>query len=300
MNKKFVWMNKKFVYQVGNNKKLYYDARATKYQDVQLLIGRWTLQTSCLKYPPSAWIPFLIRELVTLQSTAVVPKVTSSLVTLVRKGIQADGGHFEQLVWVSNGESVTVHLTSHLNKCTMLLFLFWFIYRTLKTHNSWTVANWAHVCVWHFWLRISSGIKSRSSELNSWDTLYVMLSIVSSSTEYFVAEQQCTGNPLLHFHGNNEHFCIVHSNICANNNKKGMYGCLYVATMVNQTYHNVLLLYVHCLSYQSFIWLMIEERNVICCINTVCPKFGKRPRTVQHTYTNKDQYIQPHHHHINL
>jgi len=26
-------MNKKFVYQVGNNKKLYYDARPTKYQD---------------------------------------------------------------------------------------------------------------------------------------------------------------------------------------------------------------------------------------------------------------------------
>jgi len=27
-------MNKKFVYQVGNNKKLYYDARPTKYQDL--------------------------------------------------------------------------------------------------------------------------------------------------------------------------------------------------------------------------------------------------------------------------
>jgi len=26
-------MNKKLVYQVGNNKKLYYDARPTKYQD---------------------------------------------------------------------------------------------------------------------------------------------------------------------------------------------------------------------------------------------------------------------------
>jgi hypothetical protein len=26
-------MNKKFVYQVGNNRKLYYDARPTKYQD---------------------------------------------------------------------------------------------------------------------------------------------------------------------------------------------------------------------------------------------------------------------------
>jgi len=26
-------MKKKFVYQVGNNKKLYYDARPTKYQE---------------------------------------------------------------------------------------------------------------------------------------------------------------------------------------------------------------------------------------------------------------------------
>ena len=58
-------------------------------------------QTSCLKCPPSAWIPFLThvtRELVTLQSTAVLCKVTSSLVTQVRKGIQAGGGHLEQLL----------------------------------------------------------------------------------------------------------------------------------------------------------------------------------------------------------
>jgi len=58
-------------------------------------------QTSCSKCPPSAWIPFLARvtrELVTLRSTAVLRKVTSSLVTRARKGIQADGGHFEQLV----------------------------------------------------------------------------------------------------------------------------------------------------------------------------------------------------------
>jgi len=27
-------------------------------------------------------------------------------------------------------------------------------------------------CIWSFWLRISSGIKSRSSDLNSWDTMY--------------------------------------------------------------------------------------------------------------------------------
>jgi len=31
-------MNRKFVHQVGNNKKLYYDARPTKYQDVHILV----------------------------------------------------------------------------------------------------------------------------------------------------------------------------------------------------------------------------------------------------------------------
>jgi len=30
-------MNKKFVYQVGNNKKLYYDAQPTRYQDFYVL-----------------------------------------------------------------------------------------------------------------------------------------------------------------------------------------------------------------------------------------------------------------------
>jgi len=45
-------------------------------------------------------------------NTAVFPKVTCSLVTRARKFIQADGGHFEQLAWVLNGQSVTVHLTT--------------------------------------------------------------------------------------------------------------------------------------------------------------------------------------------
>jgi hypothetical protein len=40
-------------------------------------------QASCSNCPPSAWI--------------VLHKVRSSLVTRVRKGIEADGGHFEQL-----------------------------------------------------------------------------------------------------------------------------------------------------------------------------------------------------------
>jgi hypothetical protein len=51
-------------------------------------------------------------------------RVTSSLVTRMRKCIQADGGHFEQFAWVLNGESVTAHLTAQLNKCLLLLFPF--------------------------------------------------------------------------------------------------------------------------------------------------------------------------------
>jgi hypothetical protein len=59
---------------------------------------------------------------ITLRSTSVLRKVTSSVVARVRKAIQADGGHFKQLAWMLNGEFVTVHFTKHLNKCTMLHF----------------------------------------------------------------------------------------------------------------------------------------------------------------------------------
>jgi len=109
-----------------------------------------------------------------INNAALLPKVTSSLVTPVRKCIQANGGHFEQLAWVFNGEFVTVHLTTYLNRCTMLLFLLWFIYCTLRTRNSETVANWTHMYM-TFWLSISSGIKSRSSDLNTWYNLYISL-----------------------------------------------------------------------------------------------------------------------------
>jgi hypothetical protein len=54
----------------------------------------------------------------------VLRKITSSLVKRVRKCIQADGGHFEQLSWLLKRESASVHLTTYLNKCTMLLFTF--------------------------------------------------------------------------------------------------------------------------------------------------------------------------------
>jgi len=65
----------------------------------------FNIQASCSKCPTSAWIPFLTsvtRELLTLRSNAVLCKVRSSLVTRVRKGIQADVGHFEQLAWMLN------------------------------------------------------------------------------------------------------------------------------------------------------------------------------------------------------
>jgi hypothetical protein len=50
----------------------------------------------------------------------VLHKVTSSLVTRVRKCMQADAGHFEKVVWVVDGESVIVHLKTYLNKCSWL------------------------------------------------------------------------------------------------------------------------------------------------------------------------------------
>ena len=59
-----------------------------------------------------------------INNAAVLRKFTSSLVTRVRKWIQADGGHFEKHALVLNGESVTVHSTTYLNKCTVLLFPF--------------------------------------------------------------------------------------------------------------------------------------------------------------------------------
>ena len=56
-----------------------------------------------------------------INNSAVLRKFTSSLVTRVTKCIQADGGHIEQFACVLNGQSVTVHLISYLNKCTMFL-----------------------------------------------------------------------------------------------------------------------------------------------------------------------------------
>ena len=58
-----------------------------------------------------------------IHNAAVLCKVTSSLVTPVRN-IQTDGEHFEKFSWVLNGQSVTAHLTTYPNKCTVLLFTF--------------------------------------------------------------------------------------------------------------------------------------------------------------------------------
>jgi hypothetical protein len=106
-----------------------------------------------------------------INNVALLCKVTSSLVTQVRKYIQADEGHFEQFTWALNGESVAVYLTTYVSKCTMLLFRSQFIYSTLKTQTLELFQIWP-MCVWCFWLRISSGIKSWSTDLNSWDILY--------------------------------------------------------------------------------------------------------------------------------
>jgi hypothetical protein len=107
-----------------------------------------------------------------INNAAVLRTVTSSLVTRVRKCFQADGGHFEKFAWMLNGESVTVYLTTYLNKCTMLLFTFQFVYYTLKKLITPEPLGLGPMHIWRFCLRINSGIKSRSNNLNSWDILY--------------------------------------------------------------------------------------------------------------------------------
>jgi len=72
-------------------------------------------------------------------------KVTSSLAIRDRKCTLADGGHFEKLVGVLNGESVTVHLTTYLKNAQCSSFLSNLLNCTLKSHNSWTYANRTHV-----------------------------------------------------------------------------------------------------------------------------------------------------------
>jgi hypothetical protein len=73
--------------------------------------------------------------------------------------------------------------------------------------------------------------------------------MANSINKYFVARQQCIGDPLLYFRGNSEYFYIVNSYMCVNNNVKGTYYCFSMATKVTRTLHNIsLFVGVHCLS----------------------------------------------------
>jgi len=64
------------------------------------------------------WILCTVKN---FDNVVVLHTVTSSLVTHVRKCIQADGGHWTTCC-VLNVKSETVHLTKYLLKCTMLIF----------------------------------------------------------------------------------------------------------------------------------------------------------------------------------
>jgi len=108
----------------------------------------------------------------TTNNAAVLRKVTSSLVTRVRKCIQADGGHLEQFAWsverpVCNCTFSNIAQQMHNAPLSFLIYL---LYCTLKTTEPLPIEP---MCIWRFWLRISSGIKSRRSDLNFWDTVCV-------------------------------------------------------------------------------------------------------------------------------
>jgi len=106
--------------------------------------------------------------------------------------------------------------------------------------------------------------KSRFSynQTNCW-ALYV----VGRNMKYSVAQKQCKGNPLLHFHGNTQQFYIVSWLLCIT---KGMHcwavtsvdsdmqpnitqdaGCFSAVTVVTQTHHAVVL-YIHCPSCHQY------------------------------------------------
>ena len=62
--------------------------------------------------PGEELLQWILSAAESINSAAMLRKVTSSLVTRVRKCIQSDGGHFEQFAGVLNSESVIVHLTT--------------------------------------------------------------------------------------------------------------------------------------------------------------------------------------------
>jgi len=88
-----------------------------------------------------------------INNAAVLRKVTSSLATRVLKGIHADGGHFEQLIWVFNGESLTLRLKTYFNNEQFSSFfsdLFTALYKLITPE----MLRIGHMCIWRFWLRI--------------------------------------------------------------------------------------------------------------------------------------------------
>jgi len=49
--------------------------------------------------------------------------------------------------------------------------------------------------------------------------------------KYYVAQQQCKGNGVLHFSGTTEHFYILDTYLCPNNHTRGMY-CVFMTRIV--------------------------------------------------------------------
>ena len=89
----------------------------------------------------------------------------------------------------------------------------------------------------------------------------------------FLSVQQCKGNHLLHFHGNNKHFYIVDRHMY-DNNKKGTHCCSSMSTMVTQMCHNVMS-YTHSLSCrkESITWVDTEGLYSRSAIRILSPSF---------------------------
>ena len=69
------------------------------------------------------------------------------------------------LCWLSDALLAIYHVSTPTPAHTL---------NTSRASSSATAVHRAHVCVWHFWLRIHSGIKPWIIDFNSWDNLYVI------------------------------------------------------------------------------------------------------------------------------
>jgi hypothetical protein len=63
--------------------------------------------------------------------------------------------------------------------------------------------------------------------------------VADNDATYIVARQQCRGHPLLHFHGNTEHFYIVDNYTLLNNSKRGTHCCVSITAVVTLKRHHV-------------------------------------------------------------